>query len=99
MHFARLASLVVLALAARHAGAAELIVSAAASLTDAFRAIGSAYEATHPRAKVGFNFAASGALLQQIAQGAPVDVFASADEETMDEAERRRLVHAGTRAD
>ncbi|MEO7114534.1 MAG: molybdate ABC transporter substrate-binding protein, partial [Caldimonas sp.] len=40
---------------------------------------------------------ASGALLQQIANGAPVDVFASADQETMDQAEQQQLVKAGTR--
>jgi molybdate transport system substrate-binding protein len=44
-----------------------------------------------------FNFAASGQLLQQIAQGAPVDVFASADEETMDKAARQGLVNSASR--
>lgn len=81
------------------AAAGELIVSAAASLTNAFAEIGSAFEAAHPGTKVRFNFAASGGLLQQIAQGAPVDVFASADAETMDQAERRQLVGRASRAD
>lgn len=66
------------------ASAQQLTVSAAASLTEAFKAIGARFEARHPGAKIRFNFAASGALLQQIANGAPVDVFASADPETMD---------------
>ena len=88
-----------LAASAAAAPAAELIVSAAASLTNAFRNIGSAFEAEHPGTKVQFNFAASGPLLQQIAQGAPVDVFASADQETMDQAERRQLVRPGSRTD
>lgn len=87
-----------LLLAAGLAQAAELTVSAAASLTNAFTDIGKAYEAAHPGEKVQFNFAASGALLQQIAKGAPVDVFASADQETMNQAEQQSLVKAGTRA-
>ena len=69
--------------------AADLTVSAAASLTNAFKEIGAAFEAAHPGTKVRLNFAASGVLLQQIAKGAPVDVFASADQETMNQAERR----------
>lgn len=68
------------------------MVSAAASLTNAFKDVGRAFEAQYPGTRVLFNFAASGALLQQIAQGAPVDVFASADQETMDQAQSRQLV-------
>src|SRR6478736_6758586 len=94
-------ALVALALAANAglAGAAEITVSAAASLANALREIGTAFEAAHPGTTVQFNFAASGALLQQIAQGAPVDVFASADAETMDQAERRGLVRPASRLD
>ncbi len=77
--------------------AADLTVSAAASLTHAFKDIGTAFEAAHPDIKARFNFAASGALLQQIAKGAPVDVFASADQETMQQAEQLQLVKPGTR--
>ena len=80
------------------AAAADLTVSAAASLTNAFQEIGPAFEAANPGQKVQFNFAASGPLLQQIAKGAPVDVFASADQETMDQAERQKLIVAGERA-
>jgi molybdate transport system substrate-binding protein len=79
------------------AGAAELTVSAAASLTNAFKEIGTAFERDQPGTKVLFNFAASGALLQQIAAGAPVDVFASADQETMDQAQQKQLVKAEQR--
>ena len=79
--------------------AAEITVSAAASLANAFKDIGGAFEAANPGAKVLLNFAASGSLLQQIAKGAPVDVFASADQETMDQAEQQQLVKAGSRAD
>ncbi len=98
MHCALLAAFV-LAFAAGSAGAAEITVSAAASLTNAFKEIGTAFEAAHPSSKVLFNFAASGVLLQQIAQGAPVDVFASADQETMNRAEQRQLIRRDSRAD
>ena len=81
------------------AGAQELTVSAAASLTNAFQAIGQAFEKSRPGSKVTFNFAASGPLLAQIRQGAPVDVFASADQATMDRAAAERLLADGTRAD
>lgn len=72
-----------LMVAALPATAAELTVSAASSLTESFRDIASAYEAGHPGTKVDLNFAASGVLLQQISRGAPVDVLATADTETM----------------
>jgi molybdate transport system substrate-binding protein len=81
------------------AAAAELLVSAAASLTNAFRDIGKVYEAEHGGSRVTFNFAASDVLLAQISQGAPADVFSAADEDTMDRAEREGLLLPGTRRD
>ena len=83
--------------AALPAWSAELTVSAASSLTESFRELGAAYEKANPGSRVDFNFAASGVLLQQIARGAPVDVFASADEATMDQAAQQKLLVAGTR--
>lgn len=77
--------------------AADLTVSAAASLTNAFRDLGPTFEAANPGTKVRFNFAASGALLQQIARGAPADVFASADQETLDQAQAKSLIDPATR--
>ncbi len=77
--------------------AQELTVSAAASLADAFKALAPGFEAAHPGAKLRFNFAASGQLLLQIAQGAPVDVFASADEATMDRASAQQLIAPASR--
>ena len=77
--------------------AADLTVSAASSLTESFRDIVAAYEQAYPGSHVDLNFAASGVLLQQIARGAPVDVFASADEPTMDKAVARTLVDPATR--
>jgi molybdate transport system substrate-binding protein len=65
-------------------------VFAAASLTAAFQAVGNAFESTHPDKKVQLNFAGSSTLVQQIQQGAPADVFASADEVNM-----QKLVESG----
>jgi molybdate transport system substrate-binding protein len=87
------------AVASASAAAQELVVSAAASLTNAFRDIGKAFEAAHPGATVVFNFAASDILLTQIAKGAPADVFASADQDAMNRAERDQLLLPGTRRD
>ncbi|HEX7985850.1 MAG TPA: molybdate ABC transporter substrate-binding protein [Duganella sp.] len=79
--------------------ATDITVSAAASLTNAFKDIGAAYEKEHAGDKVLFNFAASDPLVQQIAKGAPVDVFASADQDAMDKAESLKLLAAGSRRD
>jgi molybdate transport system substrate-binding protein len=79
------------------AHAAELTVSAAASLTNAFKEVGAAFEAQNPGTKVLLNFAASDTLLAQIAKGAPADVFASADQETMDKADAQKLTTSGSR--
>lgn len=68
------------------AQSADLVVSAAASLTNAFEEMKAPFEKAHPGTTLVFNFAASGALLKQMEQGAPVDVFASADQETMEKA-------------
>ena len=81
------------------ASAADLTVSAAASLTNAFKELAPLFEAQNPGTKVQLNFGASGALLQQISKGAPADVFASADQETMDQAQKESLVAAGERRD
>jgi len=69
---------------------ADVTVFAAASLTDAFTALEQRFEASGARIDVTLDFAGSAELAAQIANGAPADVFASADEATM-----RRLVGAG----
>ncbi|MEY4173803.1 MAG: hypothetical protein RI900_968 [Actinomycetota bacterium] len=61
-----------------------LTVGAAASLTAAFSEIGDAFMAEHPGAKVAFEFGSSSDLAKGIDEGAPVDVFASADTKNMD---------------
>ncbi|HEU4354199.1 MAG TPA: molybdate ABC transporter substrate-binding protein [Actinomycetota bacterium] len=62
----------------------ELVVSAAASLTDAFGDIGAAFEEANPGVTVTYNFGPSDGLATQINEGAPVDVFASASPAWMD---------------
>ena len=63
---------------------AELTVSAASSLSEAFGEIGDAFEAANPGTTVAFNFGPSDGLAGQINEGAPVDVFASASPTWMD---------------
>ncbi|MGW5575051.1 molybdate ABC transporter substrate-binding protein [Nocardia thailandica] len=65
-------------------------VFAAASLTETFTALGKRFEAAHPGTRVVFSFGASSALAQQIQQGAPADVFASAAPKNM-----QQVVDAG----
>lgn len=60
-----------------------LVVFAAGSLTQSFTELGTMFEAQHPGTKVSFNFQNANTLAQQIEQGAPVDVFASAAEKFM----------------
>jgi len=61
-----------------------IVVSAAASLRDAFEGIAAEYEAANPGVRVVLNLGASSALREQILEGAPVDVFASANMANMD---------------
>lgn len=77
--------------------AADITVSAAASLKEAFTEIAKLYEKQNPQDKIKLNTAASGVLLQQLAQGAPVDVLATADTATMDKANNQKLIAAHTR--
>jgi len=60
-----------------------LTIFAAASLTDAFEEIGTAFEAANPGVEVLFSFAGSSDLATQLAEGAPADVFASANNTQM----------------
>ncbi len=74
--------------------ARELIVSAAASLTGTFDEISAQFEADNPGVRVVRNYASSGVLYRQITQGAPVDVYASANMHWMQKAEKAGLVSA-----
>lgn len=61
----------------------ELLISAAASLTDSLKEIQTVFEKEHSAIQLTFNFGASGTLQQQIEQGAPVDLFLSAGKKQM----------------
>lgn len=78
------------------AGAADLQVFAAASLTDALKEIAPDYEKATGD-KLVLNLGASSTLARQIQEGAPADLFLSADEEKMNGLEKRKLLLAGTR--
>lgn len=69
----------------------KVTVFAASSLTESFKAIGAAFQKANPGVTVEYNFAASSALATQIDQGAPADVFASADTANMDKITARSL--------
>ena len=68
----------------------EVVVFAASSLTESFTALGKAFEVAHPGTKVTLSFGASSTLVQQVIEGAPADVFASADTNNM-----KKLTDAG----
>jgi molybdate transport system substrate-binding protein len=72
---------------ALHEPSGTITIAAAASLTDALEAIGARFEEVNPDASLTFAFEASSILASQIIDGAPADVFASADEQNM-----RRLI-------
>lgn len=72
----------------------DVIVLAAASLTESFTTLGQQFEAAHPGVRVAFSFAGSSALVSQITSGAPGDVFASASVTNMDQ-----VVAAGAASD
>ena len=69
-----------------------LNVFAAASLTEAFGDLGRRFERSHPGVTVRFNFAGSQQLALQMEQGAPADIFASADQRWMDYARDKSLL-------
>ena len=94
-----LLTLACVGLLAAPAKAAEMTISGAASLTNAFTELKGLFEKQHPGLTAHVNFAASNPLLKQIQEGAPVDVFASADQATMDKAVASKVVDPATRRD
>jgi molybdate transport system substrate-binding protein len=76
---------------------ANLLVSAAASLKDALEEVKPLYLQTKSNVRVAYNFGASGALEQQIENGAPADIFVSAAQKQMDDLESKNLILKDTR--
>jgi molybdate transport system substrate-binding protein len=76
------------------AGRATLTVLAASSLTDVFTQLERVYENEHPEVDVALSFDSSSTLAEQVVQGAPADVLATADEDSMQD-----VVDAGLTAD
>ncbi len=74
----------------------ELVVLAASSLSDAFTEIGQAFQEARPGVTVTFNFAGSQQLAQQLGEGAPADVFASANQRQMQVAIDAGRIAAGS---
>lgn len=72
----------------------SLQVFAAASLTESFTEIATQYQVQHPNVSIKYNFNGSQLLEQQIANGAPADVFASADQTNMKKASAAGLVES-----
>lgn len=82
--------------ASTNAETVELTISAAASLTDALHEIKELYAATAENVSLNFNFGASGALQQQIEQGAPADLFLSAATKNMNALVEAQLIEEQT---
>jgi molybdate transport system substrate-binding protein len=86
----------VLAWTQASAWADEILVSAAASLTDVLKEISNGYQAKSKHT-VKFNFGPSNGLARQIEEGAPADIFFSADLPQMDSLDKKGLLEPGTR--
>jgi len=75
----------------------SLLVSAAASLKEALEEIKPLYQQSKSNVNISYNFGSSGALQQQIEQGAPADIFISAAKKQVDALEQKGLLVTGTR--
>lgn len=78
---------------------ANLTVSVAASVQDAMKEVKAAYQEVSPSVTITYNFGSSGSLAQQIAQGAPADIFLSASKKWMDELEDKEQILDSSRQD
>lgn len=82
--------------AAKPATVKKVNVSAAISLKTALEKVQKLYQQENPQVKISFNFASSGALQKQIAEGAPADLFISAGQKQMTELNNKKLIRAET---
>lgn len=80
------------------AQSSTILVSAAASLKDALEEVKPLYKQTKPNVNVTYNFGASGALQQQLENGAPADIFISAAKKQMDALQSKNLILTNTRS-
>lgn len=80
------------------AQSSTILVSAAASLKEALEEVKPLYKQTKPNVNVTYNFGASGALQQQIENGAPADIFISAAKKQMDALQSKNLILTDTRS-
>jgi molybdate transport system substrate-binding protein len=74
------------------ASSKELVVFAASSLSDTYTSLGKTFEAAHPGVLVKFSFGGSSTLVDQLKEGTPADVFASADRQNMEKATTANLI-------
>jgi molybdate transport system substrate-binding protein len=81
------------------ASSGDLLVGAASSLTNAFTELATVFQQEYPDTKVLMSFASSDAVSAQVIQGAPMDIFASADQQAMDKAVAAGNIEIGTRRD
>lgn len=79
-----------------NAQAQTIHLSVAASMTDAFNAITAKFTALHPDAKFQLNYASSGSLAKQIEQGAPADIYVSANPQWMKYLIEKQLIEPGS---
>ena len=80
------------------AQSSTILVSAAASLKESLEEVKPLYKQTKPNVNVTYNFGASGALQQQIENGAPADIFISAAKKQMDALQSKNLILTDTRS-
>ncbi|MCC2597387.1 molybdate ABC transporter substrate-binding protein [Pusillimonas sp. MFBS29] len=99
MKLKKLIAAAVLAAVGWHAqvSAADMLVGAAASLTNAFTELATQFQQKHPDTKVLMSFASSDAVAKQVIEGAPMDIYASADQKAMDKAVAAGSIETATR--
>lgn len=83
----------------RSADKTELVVFAAASMTETLESLADTYQATHPEIKITYNFDSSGTLKTQIEEGAVCDLFISAAQKQMNGLEEGGYIDKDTRLD